>query len=201
MRSDSSEFPNWLMSIFHKNMTKIDSRILRFPALGLIVILSLQAQAGEKAEQCAADPIFQQQDFALGSWDVYDAGKKVAEARLEKALGGCAIRQTWTVIKGRTDNGLGLFAYSRLLKSWGYFWVSDTGWTTTFTGGTLQSPGTMLYITEAPLKDGGRRLRHWSLILQSDGAIQERAVGTDDGKTWTTEYELLWRRKGRNRNL
>ena len=175
--------------------------------MGLVAVLSMHAHADEKAEPCADDPAFHQQDFALGSWDVYSADKKVAEALLETSLGGCAIRETWIATNGArltwrlgdtsgdAGNGLGLFAYSRLSRRWGYFWVSDTGWTTIFTGGALQSPGVMLYSAESPLKDGGKRLRHWSLTLESDGAIRERAVGTDDGKKWTKEYELLWRRK------
>ena len=121
----------------------------RGTACGFLALLCLNAHGADKAAQCTDDPMHQQQDFALGSWNVYGAGEKIAEVRLEKALSGCAIHEVWTAIKGKAENGLGLFAYSRLMKGWGYFWVSDTGWTTTFTGGAPQNPGTMMYVTGA----------------------------------------------------
>ena len=113
---------------------------------------------------------------------------------MEKTLKGCAIYETWSTLEHRPGNGLGLFTYSRLHKSWGYFWVADNGTTTAFTGG-LQAPGNMRFVTEAPLPNGGKRSRHWSLILQPDGSVRELSVGTNDGKNWTTEYDLLWRKK------
>jgi len=149
------------------------------------------ALAGEAPTPCASDPTFSQQDFVLGHWAVYTAGKKTAEVRLEKALNGCAIRETWTPVDAKPGNGLGLFTYSRLLKKWGYFWVADTAQTTAFMG-DAQGKNKMLYVTEAPLANGGKRLRHWTLALQPDGTVQELSVGTNDGSTWTTEYELMW---------
>jgi hypothetical protein len=159
-----------------------------------LLLLTAVTRADEKPPACVDDPIFAQQDFTLGHWDVYSGGKKTAEVLMEKTLKGCAIHETWSTLENRPGNGLGLFTYSRLFKSWGYFWVADNGTTTAFTGG-LQAPGNMRFLTEAPLPNGGKRLRHWSLILQSDGSVRELSVGTNDGKTWTTEYDLLWRKK------
>lgn len=144
---------------------------LSYGALGRAVVAVLAAvscftvHAQDKPVPCSQDPIFAQQDFTIGHWDVYTDGKKSAEVRMEKTLKGCAIHETWTPSDGKPGNGLGLFTYSRLLKSWGYFWVADTGTTTAFTG-SLQGPGNIRYVTEAPLPNGGKRLRHWSLILQ-----------------------------------
>lgn len=159
-----------------------------------MLLLAATAQAQDKPAPCAEDPLFGHQDFTLGHWDVYAGDKKSAEVLMEKVLKDCAIHETWTTIDNRPGNGLGLFTYSRLLKDWGYFWVSDVGQTTAFRG-TVQKPGEIRYVTEAPLPNGGKRLRHWSLILQPDGAVRELSVGTNDGSTWTTEYDLLWRKK------
>jgi len=143
---------------------------------------------------CAQDPLFSQQDFTLGQWEVFANGRKTADVLLEKTLQGCAILETWSTLDGRPGNGHGVFTYSRLHKGWTYFWVADNAQTTSFTGGLIEA-GNMRYVTEAPLPDGGKRLRHWSLIRQADGTVRELAVGTVDGKTWTTDYDLLWRKK------
>ncbi len=143
-----------------------------------------------------ADPLYAAQDFTVGTWDVYSNGKKSAEVKMEQVLDSCAIHETWTVEPGRKGNGLGLFVYSSLLKGWSYLWASDTGATTAFTGQVIR-PGEIRYVTEKPLGDGKVRLRHWSLIQLPDGKVRELSVGTEDrGATWTTEYDLLWVKKG-----
>jgi len=147
------------------------------------------------APDCAADPIYQQQDFTLGHWDVYNKGVKTAEVKMERVLGGCAIYEVWTPLgENKKGHGLGLFAYSRMNKQWGYFWVADNPANTVFTG-SLIKPGEMRYVTERPLPTGGTRLRHWTLSLEPDGTVRELSVGTDDRKTWTTEYDLIWHKK------
>lgn len=56
--------------------------------------------------------------------------------------------------------------------------------------------GEMLYTTVKPPPNGVMRLRHWTLNVLPDGRIRELSAGSnDDGKTWTTEYELFWTKK------
>jgi hypothetical protein len=152
------------------------------------------ARADEAPPACSEDVRFTQQDFALGDWEVYDGGRKRASVRLEKVLKGCAIRETWMPLEESAEHGIGLFTYSRLLGHWGYFWVADNGQTTVFTGDQRGS-NDMLYVTYAPVSGGGKKERHWTLQLQSDGSIQELSVGSTDGKNWSKEYELTWRRR------
>lgn len=178
---------------------------MRFATLSATVLLvgtamtsgaAAQTPAPARPPACAADPIFQQQDFTLGTWDVFngrDGTEKTATVRMERALDGCAIDETWTAVEGaRESDGLGLFTYSRLLKAWHYFWVAEGGGTTYFTGG-LTAPNAMRYVTTAPTADGGKRLRHWTLSLEAGGRVRELAVSSlDDGKTWKTDYDLWW---------
>jgi len=159
-----------------------------FPALA-------QAQAPAQPAPCASDPLFRQQDFTLGAWDVSRDGVKTAEVHMERALDGCAISERWSVPPGKRGNGLGLFTYSRLLNAWTYAWASDTGAATFFTGRSL-SPTEIRYETERPMPGGGKRLRHWTLSLRPDGRVRELSVASDDGgSTWTTEYDLTWTKK------
>jgi hypothetical protein len=160
-----------------------------------VALLATPFAASAQAPAACGDPLYQGQDFSVGHWDVLNAGKKTAEVLMEKALDGCAITEHWTVPAGKKGNGIGLFVYSALLKGWSYLWASDTGSTTAFTG-SITKPGEILYVTEKPLGDGKVRLRHWTLTLQPDGTVRELSVGTEDqGKTWTTEYDLLWVKK------
>jgi hypothetical protein len=152
------------------------------------------ARADDKPPACDQDAHFSQQDFALGHWDVYTGEQKTATVLLEKVLNGCGIRETWTPVVKSEGHGIGMFTYSRLLGHWGYFWVADTGQTTAFSGDS-QGTGGMLYLTEAPLPDGGKKHRHWTLKLQADGSIQELSVASTDGQNWAKEYELIWHKR------
>ena len=171
-----------------------DLRLIAAAIAGLACAAPAAAQTVPAPTPCT-DPIYRRQDFTVGHWDVYNGDKKSAEVLMEASLGGCAIHETWTVPAGKKGNGLGLFVYSDLLKTWHYLWASDTGSTTSFKGAEVK-PGEIRYVTEKPLTDGKVRLRHWSLILQPDGKVRELSVGTEDGgTTWTTEYDLTWVKK------
>lgn len=146
---------------------------------------------------CAEDPLFRQQDFILGTWDVFSGAKQVAQVRMERMLGGCAIQEIWTEAGGTPGSGMGLFTYSRLLKAWQYLWAADTGRASNFSGSQTK-PGEMRYIATHPLPDGRSRVRDWRLYLLPDGRVREVCVGSDDqGKTWATEYDLTWVRAGK----
>ena len=164
-------------------------------AASLATTLAFATPASAQTAPCS-EAIYQGQDFTVGEWDVFNGGKKSAEVKMEKVLGGCAIHETWTAADDKEGDGLGIFVYSALLKGWSYLWASDTGATTAFTGQIIK-PGEIQYVTQKPLGDGKVRLRHWSLILLPDGKVRELSVGTEDnGTTWTTEYDLLWVKKG-----
>ena len=162
--------------------------------VGLINGYSVVRAAESAPAACSTDSRYNEQDFTLGDWDVYEEGQKSASVHLEKVLNGCAIQETWTPFGGSGEHGIGLFTYSRLLGHWGYFWVADNSQTTAFTGDRRAS-NEMLYVTYAPLAASGRKERHWTLALQPDGSIRELAVGSVDGKSWNPEYELIWRRR------
>jgi hypothetical protein len=154
-------------------------------------LLASPAQA--QTTPCADNPTYHQQDFALGDWDVFAGDKMDAHVRLEPVLAGCAIRESWTALSGK-GNGIGLFTWSRVLNAWSYAWASNTGAATEFTGAATGERG-MLYITQRPTATGGTRIRHWTLIEQPDHSIRELSVGSEDGgKTWTQEYELIWKK-------
>lgn len=168
-------------------------------AIGLFAALPAQAQKVPEPEApaCAADPLFQQLDFASGHWDVLAPdGTKRTEVKMDKTLNGCAIAEDWGTPGAPTGHGIGLFTYSRVLKTWTYSWASDRGAATFFYKGELIAPGNMQFTTERSTPSGGKRLRHWSLILKPDGTVHELSVGTEDGgKTWIPEIDLIWKKK------
>jgi hypothetical protein len=170
--------PHWMIAVAALAMGPAGTALAQTPA----------------AVNCKTDPQFAQMDFAVGLWDVTAKGEKDAEVRIEKILDDCAIAETWKAVSPKGD-GRGLFVFSAALQSWSYLWAANTPSTTGFKG-SMTKPGEMLFTTVKPLPNGVMRLRHWTLNLLPDGRIRELSVGSnDDGKTWTTEYELFWTKK------
>jgi hypothetical protein len=138
-----------------------------------------------------AHPEYRQLDFWIGDWIVFKGEQKLADVHVEKVLSECALSETWKGVRG---DGLGLSTFNQKTKEWEYFWVSDKGATSHFSGTLL--PGEMRYRLQVPLPDGGVRMRHWSLIQLPDGKVRELSVGSnDDGANWTTEYDYVWVKK------
>jgi hypothetical protein len=168
--------------------------LVHFAVAGVLALTAIPSIAQQGPDICRNDAKFREQDFTVGTWDVFAGDKKTAEVKMELILNDCVIKESWTT--GRpTGDGIGLFNYSPLLKDWGYYWATNSGATTSFRGG-LVKPGEMRYVTQRPLENGNVRLRHWTLYAMPDGTVRELSIGTEDGgKTWVTEYDLKWVRR------
>jgi hypothetical protein len=147
---------------------------------------------------CDTDPKYHQFDFWLGAWEVSSdrpGAAKSADATVERVLGGCGLRETWSSARSPTGDGIGMATFSRLTGAWRYFWVSGAGANTDFVGQPLDDKQ-MQFTVEQPDPSGGKRLRHWTLSQLPDGRLSEVSVGSlDGGKTWMPEYQLFWKKK------
>jgi hypothetical protein len=153
---------------------------------------NLFGQAKAPQPSCAERGEFRQLDFWIGEWDVFNKDQKIAETSIQRVLKDCALEEMWKGSRG--SDGKGLSTYNPRSKKWEYFWVSANGSTSHFSGELMGSE--MRFSFESPQPDGHVRQRHWSLISLPDGGVRELSVGSDDqGKTWSTEYDYVWRKK------
>ena len=174
----------------HPNAMKLLAIIL---SLAAIVTCIQPAWAADAATSCSAqDEVFKQQDYVLGHWDIFNAGRKSAEAQVVKDLSGCAIRVTWTPTADSGARGLGIFAYSRVLRRWTYFWVTDRG-QTSYSVGEFRHVGDMQYLVHGQVPAAVERISTWSLTLHPDGTIQELSARSDKGGV-RVQFDLLWRK-------
>ncbi|WP_395673665.1 hypothetical protein [Phenylobacterium sp.] len=149
------------------------------------------------ARGCANDPAYRQMDYILGEWDVISAGNRhTAVVKLEKALDGCTIIQTWAADSGVGD-GRGMFTYSKVLGAWHYYWATNAGATSYFRG-KPDRPNSIYLVGEFPLPDGRHRTRHLIFTLVGENRLQETSwVSEDGGKTWAAEFDIFWNRRAR----
>jgi hypothetical protein len=146
-------------------------------------------------------PEYHRLDYLLGQWVIYADGMHFADATLARPQGGCALVETWRGLPSETfanrpSVSNALIAYDSETKRWQYTWVA----------GVI---GLVLQFTAPPDKDlvwtrsetsaeGTVKQQRVSFTRVSDVELHERGVASvDAGATWTTEYDLTWRRKSK----
>ncbi len=150
---------------------------------------------------CSANPIFRQLDFWVGNWEAYGPkGKKAGDSRISIILDSCVVLEEWTstaAVKGLTYAGKSFNTYNASTGQWQQTWVDNSGITTTeFLEGKFEDKK-MLFRTK-PFAFSKDTMAIRSLTFFDLGPDKVRQLGRitkDNGATWTTEYDLEYRRK------
>ncbi len=152
-----------------------------------VILLAMSADLSAQPGSCTA-PEHRQFDFWVGEWHVTTPdGKHAGDSRIEKVLGGCALHESWQGATG--GRGFSYNAYDRDRKVWHQTWVDRQG---------------NLLLLEGGLKDGsmvlsgaqGKTLNRISWTPNTDGTVRQLwETSTDQGKTWQSAFDGLYRRK------
>lgn len=137
-------------------------------ALGATVV-NAQGSAAAPAT-CESNPVYNQFDFWLGSWDVYVGEQKAGENTITKQEGGCLVLEKWTDITGGTGQSYNF--YNPKTKKWRQVWVSNY-MSIDYEGGltedgSMELVGTITYFHNGEALDF---LGRWS--LQDDGTVRQ----------------------------
>ena len=167
-----------------------------FPAVDADPAVAADARFRELAVKFAAlaAPCVQagspwrQLDFWVGVWDVYDrSGNRVGQSRIERILGDCVVLENW---KG-TGEGKSWNTWNPARKRWEQSWV-DSSATPVFFTGQLEN-GVMVYHSDQPQPDGKPYQRRLTFSPLPGPRVRQFSQGTtDEGQTWSTEYDLIY---------
>ena len=131
-------------------------------------------------------PEHRQFDFWVGRWDVYGPkGKLQAHSLIEKLYDGCGIRENWMPLAGSGGGSLNIYLPGE--KHWEQFWIDSAGSRAIFDGGWN---GTAMVIQG---RWGGPLVRITYTPNPDHSVRQFGEQSTDDGKTWTTSFDLTYR--------
>jgi len=164
------------------------------PLLLLLLSQSLFAQ-----KPCSL-PVFRQFDFWVGNWEAFATnGKKAGDSNISIMLDSCVILEEWTSAsaqQGLTYSGKSFNMYNVATKQWQQTWVDNTGNTTEFLRGDA-SDGKIVYYADKVMDPKGKPfMRRLNFTKLSDDKVRQFGERSDDeGKTWTAEYDLEYRRK------
>ena len=141
------------------------------------------------------DPEFQQFDFWLGDWNVASAadGTPRGSSHISKEMGGCVVWENWTSA-GSPYFGKSYNTWNPNLKRWEQYWV-DTSAGVMFFHGELKNNIMDYWTEDVPQSGGGTLLRHLQFFNLGPDKVRQFSQGsTDGGKTWHTEYDLIYTR-------
>ncbi len=132
-------------------------------------------------------------DFWIGEWKVETpGGAHAGDSRIEKILNGCALMEHWTSSKG--NSGKSFNNYDPRKNEWRQHWIDDSGTETFYVGQFADQR--LTFTSEETARDGSKKLHKMSFFdLGAEGVRQWGEVSADGGESWTTEFDLFYRRK------
>lgn len=175
------------------------ARTLLAAAAAISTLPTLAAETAAQAPNpiargCAAAQS-RQFDFWLGQWEVANpAGEPAGRSRIESILGGCVLLENWDSPTGVSGKSFNIFNADTGL--WEQFWVDNSGSRLHLSGGLREGRMVLQGVQDkANAQSGLRQHERITWIPNADGSVRQHwETSTDDGKTWSTSFDGLYRR-------
>jgi hypothetical protein len=152
------------------------------------------------AQRPCSAPEYRQFDFWVGEWEAFGPkGNKAGDSKISIILDSCIILEEWTSAgqqNGVTYSGKSFNTYNAATNQWQQTWVDNIGGTTEFLRGE-GSEGKIIFYADKVMDPKGKLFMR-KLTFTRETIDMVRQVGersNDEGKTWTTEYDLVYKRK------
>lgn len=159
------------------------------------------ATVTKKAFPCLSIPQAREFDFWIGEWDVYPNGANtlIGHSKVEMASGGCMILENWTALGPVPNTGKSINYVNSATGKWEQHWIGSGG---------LNINNPKLFVN-GEYKDGAMRFEFENITPQNqrqlgrfiffnngpDEVRQFNETSSDGGKTWTTSYDFIYKRK------
>ena len=166
------------------------------PLRGDARFAELLAGARKNDAPCRYREENRQFDFWLGDWDVITTQDHTpaGSSHIQNTIGDCVIWENWTSLGDSGYTGKSYNVYNTEQKRWEQFWVDNRGGMIHFYGNL--SAGVMDFHTDdIPQADGKNLRRHLRFFNVSKDQVRQLSEGsTDNGSTWTVEYDFTYTR-------
>lgn len=159
------------------------------------------ATVNKNAFPCMSIAQAREFDFWVGEWDVYPNGANVivGHSKVEIASGGCMVLENWTALGAVPNTGKSMNYVNTSTGKWEQHWIGSGG---------LNLGNPALFVN-GEYRDGAMRFEGSTITPQNQKQIsrfifynmgpdqvrQFFEVSVDDGKTWTTSYDFIYKRK------
>ncbi len=147
-----------------------------------------------------SNPVYRQFDFWIGDWEAFGLkGAKAGDSKISIILDSCVILEEWTsagIQQGLRYAGKSYNTYSNVTKQWQQTWVDNTGSATEYLEGAATEGKIVFKSRPFAFKKDSFAVRRLSFYkLSNDKVRQHGEITKDNGNSFTTEYDLEYRRK------
>lgn len=166
---------------------------LTFTLLITFFSISLFAQ-----KPCESNPKYNEFDFWIGEWEVYGPKGIAGHSKISKILDNCIVLEEWTSAnpqQGLFFSGKSYNTYNSATGQWQQTWVDNTGGTTEYLTGKFEN-NNMQFLSR-PFNSGKNiSIRRLTFYQLENGYVRQLGeISNDEGKNFSTEYDLEYRKK------
>jgi hypothetical protein len=147
---------------------------------------------------CMHDARFRAFDFWVGDWDVRPTGQPPTGPASRNTItiddNGCVLTEHWKALGGSEGQSFNIF--DRSYGVWRQTWVDNIGGQHDYRG-SIQN-GNLVYVGDTPAPNGqlGRVPTRLTFFhISRDSVRQFSEISTDSGRTWQTNYDLMYVRR------
>jgi len=166
------------------------------------LLFSLLLQIGftqTPARPCSA-PAYRQFDFWLGEWEAFGTnGKKAGDSKVSLILDSCVLLEEWTsasVVQGLRYAGKSFNTYNASTQQWQQTWVDNSGGSNEYLQGRFENNAMIYRSSPFPFAKDTMAIRKMTFSKLSPIRLRQLGeISKDDGKSWSVEYDLEYRKK------
>ena len=161
----------------------------------LLTINSLLAQQPLPVRPCASDPVYRFFDFWIGEWEAFGPKGKGGDSKISVILDSCVILEEWTSMQ-QGYAGKSFNTYNKATKMWQQTWVDNKGGMTEYNNSVWEKDKMIVTTDNRQLPNGSWLTQRMTFTKLSEDKVRQHGENsTDGGKTWTTTFDLEYRRK------
>lgn len=167
-----------------------------------LIVLScmLSPCVAQKGKLPCSAPEYRQFDFWIGEWEAFGPqGKKAGDSKISLILDSCIIFEEWTsasLQQGLRYAGKSFNTWNASTRQWQQTWVDNVGGTNEYLQGKFENNQIIYSSKPFPFNKDTMAIRKMTFTnLGADKLRQHGEISKDNGVSWTTEYDLEYRRK------
>ena len=165
----------------------------------LLALLLASAFCDAQNKPCS-DPVYRQFDFWVGEWEAFGPkGKKAGDSKISVILDSCIILEEWTSVGGLGPfqyAGKSFNTYNAATGQWQQTWVDNSAGSNEYLSGKFENNSIVFKTNSFPFSKDTVAVRRLSFFnLSKDKVRQLGEITKDNGSSWSTEYDLEYRRK------
>lgn len=161
--------------------------------LGMLLIISFNGfSQNANTTPCANNPQCRVFDFWIGEWEVIGKNNQIAgKSLIQISLDSCLIIENWIGSGGGTGKSFNF--YNAANGYWQQTWVDNSGGVIEFIEGKFED-NYLKFATSRPTVNGS--IQRLTFFKINDNQVRQLGESSSDqGKTWTTGYDLMYFRK------